>query len=86
MRSSSDWVPKPGGGWQWAQQPQTRGLNQRHNRQLKSVFKGAATSVLMQHQSDPLHALYRRTTDGGTKPNLANQTLRGQEALLAHAD
>jgi transposase len=83
MRSSSDWVPKPGGGWQWAQQPQTRGLNRRHNRQLKSIFKGAATSVLMQHRSDALYELYRRTTQSGTKPNLAKLTLARKIAGIA---
>ncbi len=83
MRSSSNWVPKPGGGWQWAQQPQTRGLSRRHNRLLKHVFKGAATGVLMQHRSDPLYEVYRRATEGGTKPNLAKLTLARKIAAIA---
>jgi hypothetical protein len=82
MRSSSDWVPTPGGGWQWAQQPQTRGLSRRHNRPLKSIFKGSATSVLMQHQSDPLYEVYRRATESGTKPNLAKLTLARKIAAI----
>jgi len=33
---------------------ETRGLTPKHNRMLKYVFKGAATSVIQQHREDPL--------------------------------
>ena len=47
-RSSSDWVRDGDGHWLRAQVPQTRGLNKQHNRALKEVFKGAATTVILQ--------------------------------------
>ncbi len=83
MRSSVDWVQRPDGRWAWAQQPQTRGLSRRHNRQLKHGFKGAATSVIMQHRSDALFELYRRQTESGVKPNLAKLTLARKVAAIA---
>jgi len=52
MRSSSDWVQTAQGKWTRAQVKQTRGLNYNHNHMLKSVFKGAATSVLQIQSSD----------------------------------
>jgi transposase len=75
MRSSADWVRDTSGGWQRTQLQQTRGLNLTHNHQLKAIFKGAATSVLIQHHDDPLYADYQRLLAGGTKPNLAKVTL-----------
>jgi hypothetical protein len=52
MRSSADWVRDASGGWQRTQVQQTRGLNLTRNHQLKAIFKGAATTVLMQHHDD----------------------------------
>ena len=73
MRSSSDWVQTPG-GWQRTEVNKTRGLNRNYNRQLKHVFKGAATAIL-QHRSEPLYGAYLRMTEQGTKPPMAKLTL-----------
>ncbi len=74
-RSSSDWVQTANGDWIKARVPQTRGLSRQHNRFLKSIFKGAATSVIMQRNKDPIHARYEQLLDGGTKPTLAKLSL-----------
>jgi hypothetical protein len=42
---------------------------------LKSIFKGAATTVIIQRNKDPMHARYERLLDGGTKPTLAKLSL-----------
>jgi len=42
---------------------------------LKSIFKGAATTVIVKGSDDPLHAAYMRTIQAGTKPNLAKLSL-----------
>ena len=70
-----DWVQTAGGGWIQARVPQTRGLSRQHNRALKHIFKGAATTVILQHNKDPIHARYARLLDGGTKPTLAKLSL-----------
>jgi transposase len=64
-RSSSDWVQTADGGWIRARVPQTRGLSRQHNRVLKSLFKGAATTVITQLRKDPIHARYERLLNGG---------------------
>ena len=69
MRSSSDWVPREGGGWKRAEVQQTRGLNENHNHVLKNAFKGAATTVITQLKDEPLHQHYQRLLAAGTKPN-----------------
>jgi transposase len=74
-RSSSDWIQAADGGWIKARVPQTRGLSRQHNRVLKSLFKGAATTVITQVNKDPIHARYERLCDGGTKPTLAKLSL-----------
>ena len=74
-RSSSDWVQTNDGGWIKARVPQTRGLSRQHNRVLKSLFKGAATTVITQRNKDPIYARYERLLDGGTKPTLAKLSL-----------
>ena len=74
-RSSSDWVQTADGGWIKARVPQTRGLSRQHNRFLKSIFKGAATTVITQRNKDPIHARYERLLEGGTKPTLAKLSL-----------
>jgi transposase len=86
MRSSSDWVrDKAGGQWQRKEVKQTRGLNFNHNHMLKWIFKGAATTVIMQHPDDPLHGDYERLIAAGTKPNLAKVTLARKLAATALA-
>ena len=46
-RSSSDWSRTPEGNWIRARLQRTRGLNRNCNRQLKMIFKGAATTVIL---------------------------------------
>jgi transposase len=75
MRSSSDWVQTADGGWIKARVPQTRGLSRQYNHVLKSIFKGAATTVITQRNKDPIYARYQRLLDGGTKPTLAKLSL-----------
>jgi len=74
-RSSSDWVQTADGGWIKARVPQTRGLSRQYNHTLKSILKGAATTVITQLNKDPIHARYERLLDGGTKPTLAKLSL-----------
>ena len=74
-QSSSDWVQTKAGNWVRAATQQTRGLSRKRNPLLKSVFKGAATTVIMQLRDHPLHTDYQRTIAAGTKPNLAKLTL-----------
>jgi transposase len=83
MRSSSDWVRTKDGGWTRADVQQTRGLNRTHNHALKNIFKGAATTVVMQLEGEPLHQEYERTKTAGTKPNLAKLTLARKIAAIA---
>ena len=82
VRSSSDWVRTEHGGWVRAQVPHTRGLNRNHNTRLKSIFKGAATTVLTNLPHDPLHEHYQQLTAAGTKPNLAKLTLARRIAAV----
>lgn len=73
-RSSSDWKRDKTG---WVRKPvaQTRGLNRNRQPVLKAIFKGAATTVIQQMTSHPLHQDFQRMTDAGIKPNLAKLTL-----------
>ena len=76
MRSSSDWEQGGDGSWKRAKKLSTRGLNRSHNRMLKAVFKGAATTVTALRRTDePLRQLYERQLAAGTNPNLAKLTL-----------
>lgn len=83
-RSSSDYVLDAG---QWVRRPvrQTRGLNFNHNRMLKSIFKGAATTVIAHSGPSPLRAHYDRLLEAGTKPNLAKLTVARQVAAIVLA-
>jgi len=85
MRSSSDWMQGPDGRWQRAQVNRTRGLNYNHNRQLKVIFKGAATTVINLLPDEPLHVDYQKLLVRGTKPNLAKLTLARRIASIALA-
>ena len=82
MRSSSDWVQTPAGQWVRAQIQQTRGLNRNHNSRLKSIFKGAATTIITHLNSNPLYEHYLQLTSAGTKPNLAKLTIARQVAAI----
>ncbi len=46
-----------------------------HNRFLKDIFKGAATTVITQRSKGPIHARYARLLDDGSKPTLAKLSL-----------
>jgi transposase len=81
-KSSSDWVPKTGGGWMRANRPMAVGLNRNRQPVLKAVFKGAATTALANEQ-DPLRKSYDRRLSEGMRPNLAKLTLARKLATLA---
>ena len=61
----------------------TRGLSLSHNHALKNIFKGAATTVINQLKTEPLHQDYQRLLAAGTKPNLAKLTLACKLAAIA---
>jgi transposase len=84
MRSSSDWIQDQG-RWVKARVVQTRGLNFNHNRMLKAIFKGAATTVIAHCGSNPLREGYDRQLENGTKPNLAKLTVSRQIAAIVLA-
>jgi transposase len=81
-RSSSDWARNKHGEWIRAEVRQTRGLTRRRHPILKSIFKGAATTVIARMSDDPLHAHYERMLASGIKPNLAKLTLARRIAAL----
>ncbi len=81
MRTSSDWVREED-QWVRSQVSTPRGLNNRSHRQLKSVFKGAATSVIGQKLDSPLGKYYSRLLADGTKPNLAKLSLARKIAAV----
>jgi transposase len=81
-RSSSDWVRNKAGDWVRAEVHQTRGLTRKRQPVLKSIFKGAATTVIAQLPEDPLHAHYQRLLESGTRPNLAKLTLARRIAAI----
>ena len=70
------------GRWLRGQVPQTRGLSRKRNPLLKSAFKGAATTVILQMPEHPLHAAYQRMLGAGIKPNLAKLTLARRIAAI----
>lgn len=71
--SSSDWVKDLKRGWVHKEIAQTRGLNRNRNSLMKSVFKGAAMTVIRQPNS-PLAQDYSKSLEK-TKPNLARLTV-----------
>jgi hypothetical protein len=83
-RSTSDYV-FDGGRWIRTRVPQTRGLNFNHNRTLKAIFKGAATTVTARMGPNPLKTGYEHRLAGGTKPNLAKLTVARQIAAIVLA-
>jgi transposase len=86
MRSSSDWVQGDDGKWRKDLVQQTRGLNRNHNHELKSIFKGAATTVIGQARKDcPLYQHYAAMLHNKIKPNLAKLTLARQIAAITLA-
>lgn len=83
-RTSSDWVRQER-GWVRAPVVRTRGLNRASNRQLKAIFKGAATTVLKHSSPNPLREAYDRMLEAGTKPNLAKLTIARKIAAIVLA-
>jgi transposase len=82
-RSSSDYVQGDDGKWRKAKVQQTRGLNRNHNHELKSIFKGAATTVIGRAQKDcPIYHHYELMLANKTKPNLAKLTIARQIAAI----
>ena len=57
-----------------------RGLNQDHNRDLKDIFKGAATRV--SSSRGPLHDFYESLLTQGRKPTMARLTLARKIAAI----
>ena len=84
-RSSSDWTQTKDRRWVKAEVLQTRGLTRKRQPLLKAIFKGAATTVIMQLREDPLRAAYQRRLQSGIKPNLAKLTLARQIASIVLA-
>jgi transposase len=83
MRSSSDWTRGKDGSWQRANVHAAQGLNLNHNRFLKHIFKGAATTVIMQKkEQEPIYIHYQQALKNGTKPNLAKLTIARQIASI----
>jgi transposase len=83
VRSSADWA-REDGRWVRVKVNRTRGLNFNHNRMLKGIFKGAATTVI-QGQGNPLRGDYDRLMENGTKPNLAKLTVARKIAAIVLA-
>jgi len=74
-RSTSDYVRTADGSWKRQPVQQTRGLNRNRNATLKSVFKGAATTVIQKLPDHPLYRDYQQAVQSNVKPNLARLTL-----------
>ena len=60
--------------------PLTRGLNPNHNRDLKSVFKGAANVAAA--KAGPLKDVYDRCVAGGVRKEMARLTLARKIASI----
>lgn len=71
--SSSDFVLVDGQVVRRKRAPMTRGLNRNHNRELKDVFKAAATAATARPGS--LQEYYEAMIDGGMREELARVTL-----------
>jgi transposase len=84
-RVSAEWE-RVGGEWTRVKAPMTRGLNRAHNRVLKSIFNGAAkTMIATADITEPLYQDYRRLTESGTKPDLARLTIARKIAATSLA-
>lgn len=71
--SSSDFAMVDGQPVRRRRAPMTRGLNRNHNRELKDVFKGAATAAT--GRPGPLRDLYEEMIARGMREELARVTL-----------
>jgi hypothetical protein len=64
----------------------TRGLNRNHNRHLKSVFKGAATTVICEKSGNDFGKAYVRLLESGTKPGQTNHRTKNCVNGLGHVE
>jgi transposase len=80
-RSSADYTMSAGQPVRRRRAPLTRGLNRNHNRVLKDVFKGAATTAT--GRPGPLQDFYRGLIARGMREELARVTLTRKLAALA---
>ena len=78
--SSSDYELVNGQVVRKRRAPMTRGLNQNYNRELKDVFKGAATAAT--GRPGPLRDYYETRIDRGMREELARVTLTRKLAAL----
>jgi transposase len=84
--ATSEWTKAPKGQMRRRKEVvHTRGLNTNRHPWLKSVFKGAADTVIKQMPEHPLAAHYHRMVKNGTDPSLAWLTIsrRIAAAVLA---
>jgi transposase len=83
-RTSSDWARRNG---KWVRAPivRTRGLTRTYNHTLKSIFKGAATTIITQLHTDPLYKDFQRLLANGTDPNMAKLTITRKLAAIVLA-
>ena len=85
-RVSAEWEKEnPRREWARRKAPQTRGLNRNRHPLLKSVFKGAALTVITNTPEHPLHRAYQKQLKQGIDPTMARLTLarRIAAAVLA---
>ena len=82
---SSEWEKDPKREWARRKAPQTRGLNRNRHPLLKSIFKGAALTVITMMPKHPLHRAYQKQLKEGMDPAMARLTLarRIAAAVLA---
>ena len=79
-RSSADYEFFDGRARRRSRRPLTRGLNRNHNRVLKAVFKGAATTAT--GRAGPLQDFYHGMLERGMREELARVTLARKLAAL----
>jgi len=79
-RSSADYEFFDGRAHRRSRRPLTRGLNRNHNRVLKAVFKGAATTAT--GRAGPLQDFYHGMLERGMREELARVTLARKLAAL----
>ena len=79
-RSSADYSIVEGQTVRRRRAPLTRGLNRNHNRELKNVFKSAATAA--RTRPGPLQDFHRGLLARGMRPELADVTLARKLAAI----
>jgi transposase len=80
---SAEWEKTKGGSLRRVEQRTTRGLNRNHNRPLKTILKGAATTVVQQASPEcSLYLHYQAMLANKIDPHLAKLTLARQIAAI----